>query len=1708
MEKFENKSNLSNEKAIRKGKVVPTNAVPLAYVSGPELNPEDNLSIIDTSGLYSENSIDAGLDRKLMYANFKGILEDFNGNELVDDQYPIVSDIFAVDEDFSMSPVIKEGDSEYDRNSILGFVHKSRYFHIDYAGLTLGTEILTYPTEAIKVINSRGDDYVDINGRKRYRIAITPAAISLVDNQTEALYRVHAYIDDDSNEDLYIQYNMVEVDETGVIVNQRPDHREILNPLKYFSYTPEESMVTDPQNIKLKQYSTQLIDKKQELMGKTTQSADGYRVFVPKKAVPDTREFQLFRWRVGCTFTEGYKVDPAQPRVIRAGVVVTNNRPTSNCPYVFYNLMKSKYNPAGVRFINPLKSGIYDTPPSDTEMRKASYWQVNFDTITEDQLKQFDILIWSVQVHNYNMSPYFPKILHYTGNLGGTMFFDSNNTGRILGLQTVPTYAVDPGTASPKVKPAGIYDGMFGRGRSMRFPIQSDPLIMGETKLGGWNLIDNQGNAELYTISPYNRLPSAGGPGKGFVQRIHSRESHWWSVIDARDENNLYKPLVQRCKANSGNMIYSTIGMPDNVNSLFDASNGKKLTYNTGATADSRSNYNDLLNSHIVEGMYKFMFNVCLLAVVGRPLDSSDEIAYSTSWNKYTPWEGSWVINPSDGVLTQAEMGAHNFTRLPETAANPAPVWKRKLSGKTLKTLIDESLTEDEKRKVQGSPRSYFMEVTNENVLINDSGELNADNTPVAWTNLVSPPFDIPPELGPHIIKEDNVIGDYTAGNYIHKSYPAKKYGLLVNAQNVVTEQHHNVKAGTLTAQVTLKIRQTTGASSTESILNWVEDGSGSMVPSSRPWEKGLQVPGTMVTWQDGNYYSSKWGPGNLNWPHWGMTQRLAKGSRGEVVGFLHNFLNNYQGAGFDANDTTFGSKTESVIKGFQQAHGARFIDGIVDAETWFLIGNQILRRFSGITVPNAGQYLKYYRKAIQYIAKANISNGSSLDGFMKRSSTLSSPPVIWEMFKIELNDTYPIHGITLTPWTEGNTNTIMWRSIDVRNGSVLMKDYDSQSGKLTYMPLRPRNGVPMYRSFGPYNGKTVIIGVGQDGPSGFGKSRILGVRDIQIHAKGTKGNGQVSIITKTLTVTKSFSFGKTGKQYHTLNHGYKGPGVVVDQTWGAMSTNNPDITPVMVDAKKGEVYLTSFVIDNNQSNESNYGPTIPTAAKFYSMNENKVLNPGFETGYISKSDGIKLLCTSDKQPYGFPTLVAGTGPHERQIHYTSLIIEPTVMDPSIEYGFYDVVAKEMIQNRNGQAEMSYLEYRKRGPQNVFVAMISHYEMVEDKPLPPPSSSTPKVPYKWAMPVYGLGFRKGASIQIEKPSKSLDAFSMWSLPIRTGSFIRKLTLPKRNEQIMTGLYAAYQGATLEAYYDIPEADRTSWSELHGRPYQDIKDETPELLDDRTLRLRQVPVHAVNAPTVFPSPADPLRPMIRVWTRESVVDEWTEVGLTGISDYNLSDGTVILRERLVNMDPNLVKVSYTTSRPVYYYKGTSSEPLILNPYLSESYNILEKPIYIGIEPRFVKEIAIRENSEDSGVVIPESIKTNTLSWTLDINSKLDPTSPDYSPFYVQLGVIYISPNANLSRLSIIDARRRGGGARTDDTLEKLSKTVIESKYYWDLNHAYGMPYQSSGFVIIRLPESLTSRFSKAEIHEVVAHNITAGVEFKLETLSGEEWPEDE
>lgn len=1725
MKKFNDRTKTGIERALKRGTKVPDGAVNLAWVQSPKLTPENNIVVVDTSRVVEENFVKVPAVNKVYYANALGILEDKDGNQIIEDEFPYVTDVFSVDEDFLTTP-----GSEYTDDSVLPFVHISRYFHLDSVGMSLGSNLQSIRSEKIKVVDNNGREYLNDSGLPKYKIKLVSAISNLATDETSVPYRIWAFVDSNDNESLYLTYDMVAINSDGTLTELDVDYKELLNPSPYFSYKPEESDVLDDKNKDQKIYSTKPVTLKQQLLDVPHTDPDGYKVYVPKKAVGDSRIFQTFRWRVLCDFiidSESVHLDKS----IRAGFVTTSwyysnywyswypyYSSGSAAPFAFGNLERSIYNKGGVNFINPIprnaaQSGsnpynwwgyLLDTSGNTPNEETAGYWAVNFENVTYEELSLFDMLVWSPESYWFDFTPYLAKIDYFVNTLGRTLIIDSANFTVLNGLGITTTSGVIPNTGS--IRTWGGVAGTPLRADTLRLTNPNHIIFNSEDLIRGWDL----DSTDISTLAPYSKGTNA----PGYTQKIVSYPSDYEVVIDAKETTGAvpYQPLVIRKPyASGGNLFISTMGIVKNVNDLYSDTTGALVSNNNYNFPYQDPNYRKYISAPAVAGAAKLLYNIALLSVKSKNMFTAGVEQYSTSWQASTSWKPSWVIKAD--VLSDSEKANNNFSLLPKSNLDNTPVWQRRLTSKSANQLINETMSSDDLRRFSSAKRAYTLEVTNN--LVSPGNLVNGDSVPYAWTEAYTPQFEVPVELGPHIIKEETTTGEFEASQLMYKQYPPKPYALQVGINNLSDPsflKDYTVNwTATGTANQLFYITDSTPTSTSTAYsdikLSWATHGNRTYTASSRVWDYGVLHPDGIRTWQEDNYYVSRWGSSNLLWPNFGVTSRIGLGSRGEIVSFLQEAMNKFvyfglfnSTQGYIPVDGYFGPVTKTVVTAFQTAFGARFINGFVDAETWALIGFQIIRLGAFVRDINAKDHFKYFNLPGERMMKQYISDLDNTTFYDKRSWIEDGPSIVWEIFQIDFKDEYDIHGITIVPHVVGATNTISVACIDVRTRPFTLTNYDPSTAKLKDLPFKPRDGESLYIPFGPYKGNSLIVGVAQTGSSGIGSSRMLGIRDIAAHAKvpttATTSLGSSNftqqqkpiIVTSDGTARVSFKF---DTWIYPQPNETSDTDWLSDIKWTSVDPHDANITATIYD---WGVMLRPALVNTNINTKFTFGTQLPgTSFKYYAMSEDGKISPIRETGWISKVDGIKLLCDQSGNPVGFPTIPTTVGAYSYNKDFVNIAITNMKSDPSVIVGFYDRNKREFIVSNSGNPEMLYKDYLDRGPQNVYIAVKSTYEAAIDNPVTN-TDDTSHIPYRWALPVYGVSTRPNSPISIAPISKNLTATEIWPVPIKTGHFTRSIEITDANTLPMTTGLRDYVGQIVKAFYSLPEAKNSLWSNIYGRPNVDIKNEHPDVLAINTIQLRQTPILIAQEPTLNRSLADPARPVFKVYTRPDMDTEWQELSWSDISDYNTSLGIIYLKTPLSEKNPDLVKVDYTTSGSIYDMKQADGQRINLNPYLAGT-DLVGKAIYIYLLPEYVKD--------NLGNIIQSTVNDTALHFTTD-PSIFNPMRPDYNSLAVQLAIVYIATALSLDDLVLLDTRRKGGGAKDSLMPEQVKDLLSESASYWDISYGYGISYQKGGFIIIRLPESLKERFTKEEITEVIERNITAGVMYKIQTLEGQDW----
>lgn len=1789
MKGFINLTTDANEKAIRRGSRVPDGAVNMAWVKAPPLSPKTNVVMLDTSGMTPENANVGSNECGIYLANQMGILGRIIGRDpegrpvwshVIKDEYPAIGDVFSVDEDFSVVP-----GSEYTDDDILPYVHVSRYFHIDKIGLSSDDLVRKIRGLDIKVVDDQGIEY------PKYRIVLLNASgvknLESTDNigstavgydkSEGGAYRVWVYIDTKKAENLRLQYNKIELTPEGYFKNQDINHTEALNPQPYFKYIPEETDVIDPGNRRKRWFSSKPMNVKEHILGIPVPEVDGYKVWVPKRAVADTRRFQMFRWRVACKFTETIKIDPSRSgKSIHVGIVTVGNETRPEFPFSFWNLENSDYNAGAVSFSNPYQENR--TKGSDgpkLTKKDAEYWALPFDTVTDADLRNFDLLVWCPSSANFDFAPYMAKINNFIHNMGGTVFVDGGSASRPTNLADAvltSTFNASSGDQTSGGPGGNFYVDASTIAPADGFP-SSNVFMDGLAQLGGWSF--NDGGQTFTSIHPGQTSTYGWGIANAKIGAIVERDpATWGDILTAKKTGNIPYPVLSvldRPAGVRGNLIVSTLGIPIHGGIIWNPITGLAYDLNTSDTAfstarieDRTFSLNELVSGFVVEGMMKILYNIALLSTKGTIIDKRDEKTFTSVWESYSKWKSSWTINNEDGVLSEDEIRRYDFMQGPISLDDPTSVWQRKLGNKTCKDLIDLELTDLDKVRSKEAVREYRIETTNTRV---ETTPLLLDTTiPYAWTDVYSPPFAVPIDLAPYVVEEEPTIGEYDAVSFSSKIYPPKPYGLVVDVTSISTEQLFNTTKlrwdATATADETITIKRA---------INWgidVVDRSVNWWTSYFPPDYGHVEPWGLDTYQMANYYSEGYAPFSPVYSHIGLWDRLELGSSGESVKFVQDMLNRMHDLGYylwpAERDEPYGFypavglnrvggninrnvkslavtgyydfNTYACVLSFQNQFYLYWHDGIVDAETWGAFANQCLRMdmaWNGRSPTNPADYTRFYDLPRKFADRPNFSDGRTDTLFARRSPIKNSPAYVWDMFQFTMGAQHDIVGASVWPWTEGGSGNVIIDGFDVYNmrgpdprigpgdisfivnGSMLGLNR-FKSGDFRWHPRwRIKDGEECYIPISPERGDTVVVHIGQD-QSSLGSSKALGIRDLQIwvqeratHSITLTDSGEVEVTTGKDKVVRLAPHGSITGSISNLNW----TDIEITTLDGTGLINGVPIESLIAflistdDAGHSVLVLRNLQVDNLSEANFKSGPVMAAAGLsqrfdgnspnniWYGMTEDGKINPHQETGYVSKSEGIKLLCTRDGKPYGFPTFPTEIGEHEHQRHYLDLTLTSLGSDISVRYGFYDNKAKEFIYNVDGVSSMSYIEWMTRGPANVYVGVMSNYETQSLDPIPP-SDDAPFLPTRWAYPVYGVCSSPGSRIKMEPLPDNLNYADIWGIPIKTGNFVRTLKLPSVINHPLTTWVKNYAGKEVKAYYAIPEAELSGWSKIYGRPYTDIVDEHPMLLDDNTIQVRQPPIFMQGDPTVYAASADPIRPVIRIFTRPDQLTEWEEIGFAGIKEYHATEGVVKLKTPLPTADGNLVKVSYTSASPLFLFKKDGSSHLNLNPYTYDAGSLIGKSIYVYILPEYVRD--------HLGNTISASVRTSALKFTTD-PKVFDTLSPYYDPLAVQLGVVFVTTALDIDQLAVIDTRRRGGGAPDTAILEELERIIHDASSYWDLGYGAGMTYQKGGFVIIRLPEQLKIQFpQKQDIMDVIERNITAGVAYRIETLEGKEW----
>ena len=754
MKKFIDKTNSLKEPAIKTGNFVPRDAVNLGWFSGREISPKNNISSVDLSGLIPENMTTNNQSDKLMYANEFGILEDANGNTLIDSDDISVSSIFLNAEtlDKNYTP------AEMSQKAFVHSYYVSRFFTLipsrSYSSSAL-TQYLEeeYIPNHIKVLDGEGKLYADpVTGAKKYRISLESFVTKTNRDLESVPHRIIVLIDNPNPTNLKLVYDKVEVNQDGSWFGQYLKFEENINSVKIFTETREETETIDPSNGDMMKFSVKR-NNKRSLVDRLNLNNSGNQIYVNRKALDDNRIFEIFNWRLVAKISNSVNFSQANygqettgnnvlQKTVKVGVLYSSNEGKDLAkikPYVALNLQDSVFNLSGFTLANP--------NATSSNKDSADYWLVDIDSVSD--LSAYDIIFSAI--HWRLTDSQSQKMRNYFTANNGTLVIDASqcSANDIAALNSSLTISSATATISNPTYPTAT---------------QAGSLLTDTVKNNGFTI----SNGEFFTdcgIHGYSR--NVANEYKNYkyfsnssIDSVLSSGTNKFSVLlrNSPNTNNLV----------AGNIIASTFPIFDYCNNIYS---GSLLTpTNNYGTTPIRLNRTTVFSDY-VEGPYKFLYNCMLVAINDRIESSRSVIDVRSSVHYFTTgWNNNWVIN-SD-VLYDDEK-AQYYENINNAGAN---IYARNILNSPKTYYIEEIkkiITGYQDRFFDENQNniSFYIEYTNANVQwtnttavtslekneISSSYEIvkisNKNSKCYAYTTKVSPAFVIPSGFGPYQIR-------------------------------------------------------------------------------------------------------------------------------------------------------------------------------------------------------------------------------------------------------------------------------------------------------------------------------------------------------------------------------------------------------------------------------------------------------------------------------------------------------------------------------------------------------------------------------------------------------------------------------------------------------------------------------------------------------------------------------------------------------------------------------------------------------------------------------------------------------------------------------------------------------------------------------------------------------------------------------------------
>jgi hypothetical protein len=506
----------------------------------------------------------------------------------------------------------------------------------------------------------------------------------------------------------------------------------------------------------------------------------------------------------------------------------------------------------------------------------------------------------------------------------------------------------------------------------------------------------------------------------------------------------------------------------------------------------------------------------------------------------------------------------------------------------------------------------------------------------------------------------------------------------------------------------------------------------------------------------------------------------------------------------------------------------------------------------------------------------------------------------------------------------------------------------------------------------------------------------------------------------------------------------------------------------------------------------------------------------------ITVLDGLLLLCQPSDDPAYSGKPIGITVPtftpsqldqQETNIDYGAFVLEnSTAQNNGIVYGFYDNQRKEFL-----GSILHYIDYQNRGPNNIYIGIIavdadgnvgSSIDFFGPRNY---NTVTPvRIPIKAAYPIYSAKYENTTKIKVTSIPSDIPKYEQWPLHVSSGAFTRDLIIDPSFGWV--NWLQKYKRRTLRANYSTLNLSNIAWSEFLGRPYIDIKDESPIIISNKRIKLINAPIAVINEPSY--SKVGLFNTLVNVYKRDSISGPWTRISSDLIRNVDAENGFVDFTSSIIPSDNNLIKVSYTSKSNGIPLKQVDGNPIPINPFLNRGMIEPDKALYIYIKPVsiYYKDSSVQSYSWKH---VSEYDYGSAINFTYN-NSIFNPyDSVNFDPFALPIALIHTVNPFTSENTTLQDLRIRGGGIKSEKFnssntysnigIYQIIKDVKEAISFWDVYPPMRHSYPKGGFIIIRLPREVTSNFQvEEEIYSIIERNLTAGVAYQLQDMDGNDW----